>query len=147
MILPVVGQPTTRRAAVSIMSTRRSTSNTPSLSKSQYVHPLSQIVLEHLQASYGHHGENGLMSNPQLEFATNGTFVLTLSGDGKERIRIWTHYDAEGRKHYLHVKKGNLTGEYLLQDNQKPAWQDDAGSLHDKIARAVDDMMAKIQES
>ena len=91
----------------------------------------------------------------RLELHADGTFSLQHKddktsnddNDDNNHCRIWTFYDKDERKHYLQVQKGTLVGRYLLQDNQKPAWQDDSSktSLPEKIAHAVDDMVLKIQ--
>lgn len=87
------------------------------------------------------------MQDPTLQFHGDGTFCLFL-GSSDSNDRIWTYYDNQERKHYLQVQKGDLVGRYLLQDNTKPAWQDDSSktSLPEKIGHAVNDMIDKMKE-
>ena len=58
-----------------------------------------------------------------------------------------TSYDPSDKKHWLAVKKGNLVGRYLLQDNLKPAWHSSRLSTPQKVQGAVDKMILKIQET
>lgn len=86
--------------------------------------------------------EQGLDTSLQLH--QDGTFQLTFPNQGG---RLWTLY--EDRKHWLIVQKGDIVGRYMLQDNTKPAWQDDSSktSLPEKITRAVDDMIEKFGDA
>jgi hypothetical protein len=56
-----------------------------------------------------------------------------------------TSYDVEEKKHWLTVHKGDLVGRFLLQDNLRPAWNDNR-STPEKIQSAVDVMIEKIDE-
>jgi hypothetical protein len=56
-----------------------------------------------------------------------------------------TSYDADEKKHWLTVHKGELVGRFMLQDNLKPAWHD-ANSTPEKIRNAVDSLIEKIEE-
>mmetsp|Transcript_12035 Transcript_12035/g.20878 ORF Transcript_12035/g.20878 Transcript_12035/m.20878 type:complete len:225 (+) Transcript_12035:24-698(+) len=149
-----------------ILQSHHKKNNFSSFTKSAYVHPLSQIVLEHLQS---HHGpwvaEMGLDTG--LKLNKDGTFVLRFPGadgddsvaaedmegeeaDGhNESIRngsIWTLYEPTEKKHYLCVTKGSLVGRYMLQDNTKPAWHSDKRSTPERVQDAVDEMIEKMQE-
>ena len=134
-------------------TTTNSSSTTPTPT---YVHPLSQIVLEHLQSS--HHEfclQQGLDQN--LVLHPDGTFTLQVGmhdddGDTNNNdpatphLRIFTHYDRNEQKHWLTVHRDNLVGRFLLQDNRTPAWHSDAKSTPEKIQDAVDQMIAKLKE-
>lgn len=135
--------------------------------KSEYIHPLSQIVLEHLQSCHSHWvTEMGLDTG--LKLNEDGTFLLrfpiagcngvTIEDDGTEEgsdedMRsanngsIWTMYEPTENKHYLCVTKGGLVGRYMLQDNTKPAWHTDKRSTPERVQDAVDEMIIKMQET
>lgn len=144
--------------------------------KSAYVHPLSQIVLEHLQSRHSHWvAEMGLDTG--LKLIDDGTFVLRFpsadcgsvaaeagdkegedkegevegsSAEDKTSINdgsIWTMYEPSEKKHYLCVTKGSLVGRYMLQDNTQPAWHSDKRSTPERVQDAVDEMIEKIQET
>lgn len=55
-------------------------------------------------------------------------------------------YEATEKKHYLCVSKGGLVGQYLLQDNTKPAWHTEKRSTPERIQEAVDGMVEQIQD-
>lgn len=136
--------------------------------KSEYIHPLSQIVLEHLQS---HHSrwvtEMGLDTG--LKLNKDGTFVLCFPGAGfggfatnndKGSVEessaegvpspsngsIWTMYEPSEKKHYLCVTRGSVVGRYMLQDNTKPAWHSDKRSTPERVQDAVDEMIEKMRE-
>mmetsp|Transcript_21731 Transcript_21731/g.31096 ORF Transcript_21731/g.31096 Transcript_21731/m.31096 type:complete len:189 (-) Transcript_21731:200-766(-) len=133
---------------------RNSFSSSPSSSftKTEYIHPLSQIVLEHLQ---NHHSEwvqnKGL--DQGLELKKDGTFILRFpqaantddDSVNSSRGSIWTMYEAEESKHYLCIRNGNLVGRYMLQDNKKPAWHTDKRSTPERVQDAVDEMILKME--
>lgn len=145
--------------------TRRSST----LKQSAYIHPLSQIVLEHLQSRHGPWiTDMGLDTGLQLK--EDGTFVLRFPSAGGGSVAdedavgdieaegrdaeetmtdhgsIWTVYEAKENKHYLCVSKGSLVGQYLLQDNTKSAWHTEKRSTPARIQDAVDGMVEQIQE-
>lgn len=112
--------------------------------ENQYVHPLSQIVLEHLQTSQSAAAfvaESGL--DQSLSIHEDGTFTLQFPNDGG---RIFTSFDSEEKKHWLTVHRGELVGRYMLQDNKKPAWHSDRRSVPEKVQDAVDEMIKKLLE-
>jgi hypothetical protein len=112
--------------------------------KTEYVHPLSQLVLQHLQNARGDWvHQQGL--DKGLSIQPNGTFVLKFPSYDKDKASIWTSFEPEEKKHYLTVHKGDLVGRYMLQDNLKPAWND-GRSTPEKIQQAVDAMIEKINE-
>lgn len=116
----------------------------PSPPDHQYVHPLSQIVLEHLQTSPSAAAfvtKSGL--DQSLSIHKDGTFALHFPNDGG---KIWTSFDPEEKKHWLTVTKGDLVGRYMLQDNKKPAWHSDRRSVPEKVQDAVDEMIKKLEE-
>ena len=118
--------------------------STNSPPESQYVHPLSQIVLEHLQASPSAAAfvtQSGL--GQSLSIHDDGTFTLQFPNDGG---KIWTSFDPEEKKHWLTVHKGELVGRYMLQDNKKPAWHSDRRSVPEKVQDAVDEMIKRLQK-
>lgn len=148
-----------------LVHTRRSST----FKQSAYVHPLSQIVLEHLQSRHGTWVTDvGLDTGLQLK--EDGTFVLRFPGAGggvvagedaagdieaegraaeetmTDHGSIWTVYEAAESKHYLCVSKGSLVGQYLLQDNTKSAWHTEKRSTPERIQDAVDGMVEQIQE-
>jgi hypothetical protein len=106
--------------------------------KIEYIHPLSQLVLEHLQKSRSEWIE-AMHLDKGLKLNEDGTFVLENSHD----IKIWTYFDAEEKKHFLGCRKGELVGKVILQDNLKPAWND-AQSTPEKIQEAVEGMIDKM---
>eukprot|EP00545_Synedropsis_sp_CCMP1620_P012836 CAMPEP_0119013684 /NCGR_PEP_ID=MMETSP1176-20130426/8747_1 /TAXON_ID=265551 /ORGANISM="Synedropsis recta cf, Strain CCMP1620" /LENGTH=161 /DNA_ID=CAMNT_0006966793 /DNA_START=18 /DNA_END=503 /DNA_ORIENTATION=- len=112
--------------------------------KVEYVHPLSQLVLEYLQTDrsdwiVSHGLDKGLTVH------RDGTFLIKFPSYDKDMARIWTSYEPEEKKHWLTVHKGDLVGRFLLQDNLKPAWND-AASTPEKIQNAVDSLIEKIEE-
>mmetsp|Transcript_2725 Transcript_2725/g.4047 ORF Transcript_2725/g.4047 Transcript_2725/m.4047 type:complete len:145 (+) Transcript_2725:86-520(+) len=110
--------------------------------KAEYVHPLSQLVLEHLQKERSEWVEqNGL--DRGLKVNEDGTFQIKFPSYEKDMASIRTTYDKKEKKHWLTVHKGDLVGRFLLQDNLKAAWHDNK-STPDKIAAAVDSMIVKI---
>mmetsp|Transcript_14683 Transcript_14683/g.24885 ORF Transcript_14683/g.24885 Transcript_14683/m.24885 type:complete len:144 (-) Transcript_14683:41-472(-) len=112
--------------------------------KVEYVHPLSQLVLEYLQTSRSDWiQKKGL--DRGLNLQRDGTFVLKFPSYDKDEARIWTSYDPNEKKHWLTVHKGSLVGRFMLQDNLKPAWND-GRSTPDKIRNAVDAMIARIDQ-
>ena len=128
-----------------------SRSSSSTFTKTEYIHPLSQIVLEHLQSKHGEWVKTrGL--DKGLELKKDGTFVLrfpqatNIDGDVVENRKgsIWTMYEAEESKHYLCVRNENLVGRYMLQDNKKPAWHTDKRSTPERVQDAVDEMILKM---
>lgn len=111
-----------------------------------YIHPLSQIVLEHVQ-SIPTCSKTFEINNESIEHHKDGTFTIQII-DSSQHVqgKIWTSYDANEKKHWLTVHKGDLVGRYLLQDNMKPAWHSDKKSVPDKIRDALDEMMKKMEE-
>jgi hypothetical protein len=155
---------TIARVINSIRSSRllfsSSSENEAMFAKSEYVHPLSQIVLERLQS---HHAtwvkRMGLTTG--LKLNKDGTFTLRFPGGkgqppdsggvavtpGEDDVdSIWTMYESEESKHYLCVKKGSLVGRYMLQDNKKQAWHSDRRSTPERVQDAVDEMISKFDE-
>ena len=136
--------------------TKRSSSSSSSSSfftKTEYIHPLSQIVLEHLQ---NHHSEwvqsRGL--DKGLKLNKDGTFVLRFPQANKadddkvdtaKQGSIWTMYAVEESKHYLCIRNGNLVGRFMLQDNKKPAWHTDKRSTPERVQDAVNEMILKME--
>mmetsp|Transcript_10032 Transcript_10032/g.14948 ORF Transcript_10032/g.14948 Transcript_10032/m.14948 type:complete len:186 (-) Transcript_10032:1885-2442(-) len=129
-----------------------SSTSSSSFTKTEYIHPLSQIVLEHLQ---NHHSEwvqsRGL--DKGLELKKDGTFILRFpqttkaDDDSADATKgsIWTMYEAEESKHYLCIRNGLLVGRYMLQDNKKPAWHTDKRSTPERVQDAVDEMILKME--
>jgi len=133
---------TFRRGAVNV---RHLTDSSSSPSRNEYVHPLSQIVLDHLQSTRQDWvKEKGLSESVRMN--PDGTFEIRFPSYPNDNGRIWTTYDKEEKKHWLIAHKGELVGQCLLQDNLKTAWQDDS-SPTDRITDAVDAMIEKINES
>ncbi|KAL3783117.1 hypothetical protein HJC23_012453 [Cyclotella cryptica] len=131
-------------------STSRSHSSFSTFTKSEYIYPLSQIVLEHLQSRHSEWLKRmGLET--RLEVKTDGTFVLRFPGDGNAEPgedgaeSIWTMYEPTEKKHYLCITKNKLIGRYLLQDNTKPAWHSDKKSTPERVQDAVDEMVDKVE--
>ena len=111
----------------------------------EYVHPLSQLVLEHLQTSRSEWVQRtGLDTGLVLQ--RDGTFLLKFPTYEVDQARIWTSFDAVEKKHWLTVRKGNLVGRFLLQDNLKPAWND-SQSTPEKVQTAVDAMIERIESN
>mmetsp|Transcript_3736 Transcript_3736/g.4251 ORF Transcript_3736/g.4251 Transcript_3736/m.4251 type:complete len:158 (-) Transcript_3736:489-962(-) len=127
------------------MNVRHLTDSSSSPSTLEYVHPLSQIVLEHLQSTRQDWvKEKGL--NENLKINPDGTFEMRFLSDPNDNSRIWTTYDKEEKKHWLIAHKGELVGQCLLQDNLKTAWQDE-DSPTERITDAVDAMIERINAS
>jgi hypothetical protein len=124
----------------------RTTSDDQSLfERTVYVHPLSQIILEHLQNS--HHDfimRQGLHTS--LTLHRDGSFELKFPAQTEEKVhRIWTSYDEVEKKHWLTVYRGPTVNErFLLQDNLLPAWNNNRKSLPERIHVAVDDMVRAV---
>jgi hypothetical protein len=111
--------------------------------KIEYVHPLSQIVLEHLESTQSKFvTAHGLDRGLRLQ--RDGTFEIRFPSYEIDRARIWTSFDKEEKKHWLNCHKGDLVGRYMLQDNKKPAWHSDSKSTPEKICDAVDAMIERI---
>ena len=110
--------------------------------KIEYVHPLSQLVLEHLQTTRSEWVQRmGL--DKGLTLNSDGTFLLTFPSNQGDRI--WTYFDSNEKKHWLMVKKGELVGQFLLQDNLKHAWND-GRSTPEKVQKAVDDLIGRMEQ-
>merc|ERR1740130_1548357 len=152
-------------------SSSSSSSSKPSsfFSKEQYVHPLSQIVLTHLQQSQSDFlKQYGLVEN-SLTFHKDGTFTLAFpssntattpnttnenlnknttdtqqqeSNNNKNKNMIWTWYEAAEKKHWLSIERNEVVGRYLMQDNLKSAWSSDTN--YDKIIDATNTMVQKV---
>ena len=58
-----------------------------------------------------------------------------------------TMYEPTEKKHYLCITKNKLVGRYLLQDNTTPAWHTDKRSIPERVQDAVDEMVAKVDDS
>ena len=140
-------------------------------SKEQYVHPLSQIVLEHLQQSQSDFlRQYGLVEN-SLTFHKDGTFTLAFpssnttttpnttssnlnnnttdtqqqesnNNKNKNKNMIWTWYETAEKKHWLSIERNEVVGSYLMQDNLKSAWSSDTN--YDKIIDATNTMVQKV---
>ena len=117
-----------------------------------YVHPLSQIILEHLQDE-----QSDWILQKGLERSLNihrdGSFELhfssssSSSSDNDEKgDRIWTSYDEQEKKHWLSVQRGSLYERFLLQDNLLSAWNDNRKSLPERVQMAVDEMIRAIEQ-
>jgi len=144
----------------SLTSTTKHTKNE---GKEVYVHPLSKIVLEHLQNSRFTWMKNVGVDQPGggLKLNKDGTFMLKFppskdqimksskseDEDAILRERIWTYYDAKEKKHWLQFQKGELVGRYLMQDNLTQPWHSSKLSTPEKIQVAVDEMIVKFDES
>lgn len=111
-----------------------------------YVHPLSQIVLEHLQNN--HHDWVVLQKlDTTLTLHRDGSFELKFPTSGEasaneEVHRIWTSYDEVEKKHWLTVYRGASVHErFLLQDNLSPPWNMHRNSLPERIRVSVDHLV------
>merc|ERR1740130_2072699 len=162
---------TTTTATKNSTSSSSSSSSKPSslFSKEQYVHPLSQIVLEHLQQSQSDFlKQYGLVEN-SLTFHKDGTFTLAFpssntsttpnttdnnfdnnttdtqqqeSNNNKNKNMIWTWYETAEKKHWLSIERNEVVGRFLMQDNLKSAWSSDTN--YDKIIDATNTMVQKV---
>lgn len=117
------------------------------LIQSVYVHPLSQIVLRHLQTS-SHEWILSRKLDRNLVVHRDGTFVLTQpSGEASSSLRIWTYYDGDDRKHWLSVSVNQVQHRFLLQDNMLSAWRGfKRNSLVDRVQESVQDLMDAVEE-
>ena len=117
----------------------------------QYIHPLSQVVLEHLQTRASSVTKKGIVDNT-LTVNKDGTFKLVVTNELKDECKIWTSFDDEEKKHWLTIHRSQLvaptilTGRYMLQDNLKPAWHTDKRSVPERVQEAVDQMLRKLDE-
>ena len=163
---------TTTTTTKNNISSSSSSSSKPSslFSKEQYVHPLSQIVLTHLQQSQSDFlRQYGLVEN-SLTFHKDGTFTLAFpssdtttipntttttnsnsnttdtqqqeSNNNKNKNMIWTWYETAEKKHWLSIERNEVVGSYLMQDNLKSAWSSDTN--YDKIIDATNTMVQKV---
>mmetsp|Transcript_8212 Transcript_8212/g.12212 ORF Transcript_8212/g.12212 Transcript_8212/m.12212 type:complete len:158 (+) Transcript_8212:68-541(+) len=114
------------------------------LLKESYVHPLSQIVLEHLQTKQSEWVEKTGLHYGGFDLKKDGSFVLKFP---RENGKLWTSYDVEERKHYLNIHKGELVGRYIMQDNTKPPWHLSRESVPEKVRNAVDEMIEKLSDT
>lgn len=155
-------------------TTSSSSSDNTKNSKDEYVyiHPLSQLVLEHLQTTKYHFLTNSGLDKG-LTIHKDGTFTLrfpsstslitpTNHDDNKNDDTpenknntstssdcIRTFYDPNEKKHWLSVKSesNKIVGDFLLQDNLKPAWHSSKLSTPEKIKSAVDELVAKLEKN
>uniref|UniRef100_A0A7S0AE71 Uncharacterized protein n=1 Tax=Minutocellus polymorphus TaxID=265543 RepID=A0A7S0AE71_9STRA len=84
-----------------------------------YTHPLSQVMLEHLQNAHGDWlVRNGL--NRGLTINRDGSFCIQFPAayPGDESGRIWTSYDAAKKQHWLSAFKHELLGRYPLHQGE-----------------------------
>merc|ERR1740130_2411042 len=170
---------TTTASSTTTTTTKNNNSSSPSsssskpsslFSKEQYVHPLSQIVLTHLQQSQSDFLQQyGLVEN-SLTFHKDGTFTLAFpssntsttpntttinsnnnttdtqqqeSNNNKNKNMIWTWYETAEKKHWLSIERNEVVGSYLMQDNMKSARQN--GNTHEKIIDATNTMVQKVR--
>lgn len=111
-----------------------------------YVHPLSQIVLEHLQETH-HDWVVSQKLDTTLTLHRDGSFELKFPMLGEANIneevhRIWTSYDEVEKKHWLTVYRGaNVHERFLLQDNMSPPWNTHRTSLPERIRVSVDHLV------
>jgi hypothetical protein len=112
--------------------------------RKEYVHPLSQIVLEYLQLNRSDWlVKTGL--DRGLFFHRDGTFELRFPAYKSDQIsRIWTSYEDQERKHFLSVRKGNMEKRYIIQNNQLPVWNLNQKSLPERIHDTVEEMIRSI---
>ena len=69
----------------------------------------------------------------------------TTTHTDNDKIRIWTSFDEQEKKHWLTVRKGLFRQRFLLQDNLVTAWQGNRGtSLPERIHVAVDEMIRAV---
>lgn len=116
-----------------------------------YVHPVSKVVLQHLQDQRsGWLETQGLHRGLQLKI--NGTFLLQFPGPkGTDSGKIWTSRDPATKKHWLSVYRNKFNAKFLLaegnlEDNSEEDPQQTTVSLDDqatlqKIQSAVDHMI------
>ena len=119
------------------------------LLRSVYIHPLSQIVLRHLQTSR-HDWIVSRKLDRNLVVHRDGTFVLSSqqpSGEASSLLRIWTYYDGEDRKHWLAVSVNQVQHRFLLQDNMLSVWRGvKRNSLVERVQESVEDLMDAVEE-
>ena len=124
----------------------RTTDDRVTFEPTVYVHPLSQIVLEHLQNTH-HDWVVSQKLDTTLTLHRDGSFELKfpMSGEGnisEEVHRIWTSYDEVEKKHWLTVYRGaNIHERFLLQDNLSPPWNMHRKSLPERIRVSVDHLV------
>lgn len=116
--------------------------------KSVYVHPLSQIVLQHFQEKF-HPFLTITGLDRGLSINEDGTLLIRFPCSTEEKAeennRIWTTYEPEERKHWLSVKKGDIVERFMLQDDMRPAWHSSASSTPAKVQNAVDELVATLE--
>lgn len=111
-----------------------------------YVHPLSQLVLQHLQ----HYYHSWITANDldHLVVHPDGTFVL-----GHEGLRVWTYFDKTELEHWLGVlvvKSGAAAEQtgYLLQTNHPGRRHrfKAASSTPDRVKESVQQLVKSVEE-
>lgn len=134
----------------SIAESTTTTSTTSSCSnlneiRNVYVHPLSQIVLRHLQTScHDWIKSKGLDTN--LVIHRDGTFALSPIENQISSLRIWTYYDTDDRKHWLSMSCDQVRHRFLLQDNMLSSWRGSKLSLEERVQENVKDLMEAVNE-
>uniref|UniRef100_A0A7R9W628 Uncharacterized protein n=1 Tax=Pseudictyota dubia TaxID=2749911 RepID=A0A7R9W628_9STRA len=105
-----------------------------------YIHPLSQIVLEHLQVSRSDWLlRKGL--DQGLTINKDGTFVLSFPPefDGHDDAgRIWTSYDADKKQHWVTVYKDTLLGRYPLKGSVDACWHTEKALVQETVDRLIE---------
>jgi len=169
----MIQQTTTTHPFTTTTTTSSSDNTKNSKDEYVYIHPLSQLVLEHLQTTKYHFLTNSGLDKG-LTIHKDGTFTLrfpssssstslitpthnkndtpenknnnTSTSSDSDYIR--TFYDPNEKKHWLSVKSesNQIVGDFLLQDNLKPAWHSSKLSTPEKIKSAVDELVAKLEK-
>ncbi|KAL3928369.1 MAG: hypothetical protein SGBAC_012681 [Bacillariaceae sp.] len=143
-------QPVATSLASSPLMTRWSSTNNSNddkyFQRTSFVHPLSQVVLEYLQARKSgwllQQGiDNSLSINP------DGSFQLLYPSHDPNinQARIFTSYDRIEAKHFLVVQKGYLNERYMLQDNKASPWHANKKSVYDRIHTSVDELINAVE--
>lgn len=122
-----------------------------------YVHPLSQVTLEHFQDAH-HEWICAQALDKRLSLHRDGSFELKFPSAGEKEEetedddspsagRIWTSYDEAEKKHWLTVQVGDgLYERFLLQDNMVSAWNNNRKSLPERIQSSVDELVEAVNE-
>uniref|UniRef100_A0A7S1YWN4 Uncharacterized protein n=1 Tax=Trieres chinensis TaxID=1514140 RepID=A0A7S1YWN4_TRICV len=108
-----------------------------------YVHPLSQVVLEHLQTARGDWvSRKGLDRGLTINY--DGTFTINFRSEyGDDDVsndagRIWTSYDAEKKQHWLTVYKDTLLGRYPLKVCKDSSWHTEKYMVQETVDRMIE---------
>lgn len=123
-----------------LFTTNKTSESSVESFKPVYIHPLSQIVLQHL--TQVHHKwllENQLQD--RLTIHRDGTFEIDFP-DTDGAVRIWTTYDSVDKKHWLAYRTADVQHRFMIQDNLMSAWHGNKRqSIPERVRTSVDELI------